>query len=331
MNVKFNEMAGFTDAEVETLVQETITEELPVDLMGMLTEYYNGYLFSKKGKERVFNSDMVLYYLDSYQQDHEPPDQLLDRNAVSDYGKLEKLITFQNPEQNLEILKEIVFNGYTTAKLIDSFTIGGEFEGEHFKSLLFYLGLLTIKETNLGTLRLQIPNAVMNGLYFEFLMKIVTKETDYIPDTRFIAEAMRELAYNNSCDLFVGLIEGLLHSFSNRDYRNFDEKYIKVAMAVYAGISNLYLIKSEYEVEEGYIDLIFFPRHPPASDLDIILFELKYIKKKEATTQRVDSELSHAVEQLTRYKSAEEFKGKSLTCFAIVFAGDKSARLVKVG
>jgi hypothetical protein len=326
----FNGMVGFTGAEVERLIGETITEELPPDLMGTLTDCYNGYLFSKKGKERVFNSDMVLYYLKHYQQAHKPPKQLLDRNAVSDYGKLEKLITFQIPERNLEILKEIVFDGYTTAKLIDSFSIGEDFKAEHFKSLLFYLGLLTIKEPDLGTVRLQIPNAVMNGLYFDFLMKIITKETDYIPDTKFITEAMHELAYNNSCDLFVGLIEGLLHSFSNRDYRNFDEKYIKVAMAVYAGISNLYLIKSEYEVEEGYIDLIFFPRHPPASDLDIILFELKYIKKKEATTQRVDSELSHAIEQLTRYKSAEEFKGKSLTCFAIVFAGDECVRQMKV-
>ena len=46
-------------------------------------------------------------------------------------GKLEKLITFQTPGQNLEILKEIVFNGYTTAKFIDSFSIGQGLEAEH--------------------------------------------------------------------------------------------------------------------------------------------------------------------------------------------------------
>jgi hypothetical protein len=173
MNRKFNEMIGFTRAEVKQLIKETIpelakhgedalplshpsfvgrreryqdelsnlgvTEELPFNLMDTLTEYYNGYCFSKGGKERVFNSDMVLYYLDHYQQEHEPPDTLLDHNAVSDYGKLERLITFQTPEQNLEILKEIVFDGYTTANLVERYFIGQKFGAEHFKSLLFYL------------------------------------------------------------------------------------------------------------------------------------------------------------------------------------------------
>jgi hypothetical protein len=247
----FNEMVGFSKNEVELLIQETIPEEHPADLMDALTEYYNGYLFSEGAKERVFNSDMVLYYLNHYQQMHKPPRTLLDRNAVSDYGKLEKLITFQTRERNLQILKEIVFTGYTTADLVDTFYIEQEFTAEDFKSLLFYLGLLTIKEPDLGSMRLQLPNAVMNGLYFDFLMGIITKEIDYTPDTKPIMAAMRQLAYDNSCELFVGLIEGLLHSFSNRDYRGFDEKYIKVAMAVYANVSKLYLIKSEYEVEDG--------------------------------------------------------------------------------
>ena len=325
----FNGMIGFTKTEVEKLIEETITEKLPINLMDTLTEYYNGYLFSKDATERIFNSDMVLYYLKHYQQLHKPPEQLLDRNAVSDYGKLEKLITFQTPEQNLEILKEVVFDGYTTANLIESFTIGEAFTAEHFKSLLFYLGLLTIKEPDLGSVRLQIPNSVMDGLYFEFLMKIVVKEADYTPDTKFITEAIRELAYNNSCERLTDLIEGLLHSFSNRDYRGFDEKYIKVAMAVYAGISNLYLIKSEYEVEDGYIDLIFFPRDT-SSGLDIILFELKYIQKGKATEERIEDTLSDAVEQLTRYSSAAEFKGKKITCWAIVFAGEMCVERVKV-
>ena len=319
----FNEMMGFTKTEVEYLMKETIPEDLPFDLMDTLTDYYNGYCFSKDGKERVFNSDMVLYYLDYYQQEHKPPDQLLDRNAVSDYGKLEKLIAFQNPERNREILKEIVFDGYTTSKLVDSFSIGQEFEEEHFKSLLFYLGLLTIKETERRRVRLQIPNLVMMGLYADFLRKIIAKETNYVPKRNEIEEAMEQLAYENKIENFIALIEGLLQSISNLDYRNFDEKYIKLAMFAYAEISDLYLIKSEYEVEGGgYIDLVFFPQ-TDMPELDTLLFELKYIKKEDASKETIEAKRSEALKQLIEYSSAKEFSKKKVTAWALVFAKDE--------
>ena len=340
MEREFNEMVGFTRNEVEQLMQETIiSEELPADFMDTLTEYYNGYCFSEDGKERVFNSDMVLYYFHHYQRNHKPPRTLLDRNAVSDYGKLGKLVTFQTPKQNLEILKEIVFDGYTTAELIDSFSIGQEFEAEHFKSLLFYLGLLTIKEADLGSVKLQIPNSVMIGLYFKFLMKIITDETKYMPDMKLITGAMRELAYENSCTKLTVLIEGLLDTLSNRDSIGFSEKEIKVAMAAYAGMSNLYLIKSEYEVDKKYVDLVFFPRDPTLG-LDILLFELKYIKKEDISERNIAVKLAEAVKQLREYGSASDFlpalhggrngSEKKITCWAIVFAGEKCIERVKV-
>jgi len=332
----FNEMMGFTETEVEQLIQETISEELPTDLMDTLADYYNGYCFSKKGTERVFNSDMVLYYLDQYQRYHEPPETLLDHNAATDYGKLEKLIKFQNQEQNQDILREIVFDGYTTANLVEHYFIGQKFEAEHFKSLLFYLGLVTIKETDLGTVRLQIPNAVMTGLYFDFLIRIIIDETNYIPDTKLITGAMRQLAYENSCEKFTDLIDGLLQSISNRDSINFSEKEIKIAMVAYAKMTNLYFLKSEYEVEKKYANLILFPRNS-CSGLDILMFELKYIKKSdisdptsEAGRKVISEKLSEAIKQLKIYGAAEDFLGKKVACWAIVFAGYKCVERVKV-
>jgi len=133
-------MMGFTRSEVERLIEETIpSEERTPDLMDTLTEYYNGYCFSEDGEERVFNSDMVLYYLKDFQQYHKPPRTLLDGNAVSDYGKLEKLITFKNPIQNRTILKNVVSDGFIIAKISEKFSIGRKFDEEDFKSLLFYL------------------------------------------------------------------------------------------------------------------------------------------------------------------------------------------------
>jgi len=50
-----------------------------------------------------------------------------------------RLLEFENTKQNREILAEIIFNEYTTAKLIDSFSPEQDFDKERFRSLLFIL------------------------------------------------------------------------------------------------------------------------------------------------------------------------------------------------
>ena len=337
MKLYFNEMMGFTKIEVEQLIEETILpEDLPADLMEILTEYYNGYRFSEDGKERVFNSDMVLYYLKDFQQYHKPPRTLLDYNAVSDYGKLEKLITFENPIQNRKILKDIVSDGYAIAKLSEKFSIGQKFGEEHFKSLLFYLGLLTIKESKPGYVELQIPNTAMNGLYLEFLMEIIAKETNYAPVFEQIALALNQLAYDNSCEKLTELVEGYLTSISNRDDMNFSEKEVKQAMMIYAGMSDLYVVKSEYEVQKKYIDFALLPLEN-TPELNTQIFELKYLKKKEvpdptseAGQKKINEKLAEAEGQIRKYISAREFLREKTTAWAIVFVGTECAKRVNV-
>ena len=337
MDRDFNEMMGFTKSEVEQLIEETIpSKELPPDLMDTLTEYYNGYCFSEEWSERVFNSDMVLYYLKSYQRKHNPPRTLLDYNAVSDYGKIEKLITFKNPIQNRTILKNVVSNGFIIAKISEKFSIGRKFDEEDFKSLLFYLGLLTIKERKSEYVELQIPNAAMNGLYFEFLMDIISKEANYAPAFEQIALALDQLADENSCEKLTELVEGYLSSISNRDDMNFSEKEVKQAMMIYAGMSSQYILKSEYEVQKKYIDFALLPlKNMP--ELNIQLFELKYLKKKEVPDpasesgqKKITAKLAEAEEQIRKYISAREFAKEKTTAWAIVFAGTECVKRVNV-
>jgi hypothetical protein len=326
----FNEMVGFTKTEVEQLIQETILpEKRPKDLMDTMVEYYNGYCFSRDGKERVFNSDMVLYYLNYYQQEHRPPDTLLDKNAVSDYGKLKGLILFETPQDNVKTLEEVVLSGYTTAKDLYDFTIGEDFEEGHFKALLFYLGLLTIKEADSDGIRLQIPNEVMKGLYLKFIKNIITGEMKYTLKTEKIKEAMRQLGLENSCEKLIILTEDLLHALSNRDSIGFDEKHVKVVMFTYAQMSELYTLKSEYEALKKYADLVFMPQDDKP-ELAIQMFEFKYIKKSDESEETIAAALAEAEKQLMEYSSAEEFLDKNIVCWAIVFVGDTCVQRVNV-
>ena len=61
-------MMGFTEQEVIWLIEETVPGEETFENLPTIRQYYNGYLFSEMGKTRVFNSDMILYYLSSIRE-----------------------------------------------------------------------------------------------------------------------------------------------------------------------------------------------------------------------------------------------------------------------
>ena len=65
----FNEMVGFTEAEVRHVVEmyrdHGVFNQDPAVAMGIMGEWYNGYRFAKAAETDLYNSDMVLYYVTS--------------------------------------------------------------------------------------------------------------------------------------------------------------------------------------------------------------------------------------------------------------------------
>lgn len=322
-NPKLNEMMGFTEEEVIRLMKQTTSEEDISLKLPILRQYYNGYLFSERGQNRIFNSDMILYYLRSIREHGEPPEQLLDMNIASDYGKIGRLLEIRSPMSIIAVLKEIVYTGETTAQITAQFSMEKEFTRDDFVSLLFYLGLLTINKPIPGEVSLTIPNYVIKGIYFELFTRFIAQKGSFDLEPERIREAMREIGYEGRCTKLVGLIEDLLHAFSNRDFIGFDENYIKIAFFTYATMSNLYLVKSEYEVSEGYIDIALLKRDPWHPDYYAV-FELKYLKMADATSERIEQVKKAGREQLNRYISSPELSAiPNLKRWVLVFAGDR--------
>lgn len=67
-NPKLNGMMGFTEQEVIGLLEETVPGVVTIENLPIMRQYYNGYLFSEMSETRVFNSDMILYYLSSIRE-----------------------------------------------------------------------------------------------------------------------------------------------------------------------------------------------------------------------------------------------------------------------
>ncbi|KOA18167.1 putative AAA-ATPase [Clostridium homopropionicum DSM 5847] len=175
----FNEMIGFTEAEVRKLIQDTshndVTESELEELIDILKQNYNGYLFSEDSSTRLFNSGMILYYLKTYSVKKEGPKDFIDTNVASDYGKLGNLFDLKDNNRNMKVLDSILTGEETTAIITQQFSLEKDFNEDDFKSLLFYLGLLTIDRETLGAVILKVPNYAIKTLYFEYFNKKVSE------------------------------------------------------------------------------------------------------------------------------------------------------------
>jgi Predicted AAA-ATPase len=103
MDVGLATLAGFTRADTERAVDEFLTARPALRaspglgdrdaLLRVLEEHYNGYRFSPRATERVFNADMVLYFLSAIDRSSAYPHDMLDRNVRTEYGHLQRIGT----------------------------------------------------------------------------------------------------------------------------------------------------------------------------------------------------------------------------------------------
>ena len=331
---RFNEMMGFTEDEVRSLIKRTVQNEDEIDkIIKEMKVNYNGYLFSTKGKKTIFNSDMVLYYLKHIEEHKLPPEELIDKNIASDYAKLGNMFKLKNRNENYKILEDILKGEEITARITSQFNLERRFNDEDFKSLLFYLGLLTIKGEDFGDAILDTPNNVIRELYFDFYAKRLEEESDFELNTKEVKDAIKDIAKKGNNLKLIEIVEKTLNKLSNRDYITFNEKYVKLIFLTYCYLSKIYLVKSEYELEDGYIDIALL-KQVNMEPKYFGIIELKYISKskyEEKGEEIVKEKLNEAKEQLKKYDKSEELKDmKNLKKWAIVFVNDKCYANVEI-
>jgi hypothetical protein len=325
-DIRFNECLGFTEDEVKWVLKESLGDSIDIEKeMPVLRQYYNGYLFNEDAKNRIFNSDMVLYYVSEYGMTKLPPKQLIDTNISSDYKKMANLFTLKNKEQNLKVLEDIIDGKPQKTLITAEFSLMKRFSRDDFNSLLFYLGFLTIDKADFIDVYLVIPNYVIKELYFDFFGEVIKNEAKYDVDVNDIREAIKNIAVDGNYKAFIEIVSTTLNKLSNRDFINFDEKYIKIIMVTYFMMSRIYYVKSENEQNRGYVDIALLPRAGVNAPYNAI-FEVKYIKKGDFSQKLLDEKVSEAKKQLQQYSKAPEFAGMdNLLKVVFVFCNDKLA------
>ena len=321
-------LLGFTEAEVIALFG-AVTAENEVDaFLPDMRKYYDGYRFSEDAEERLFNPEMVLYYLAGLSQYRTPPRELIDTNIASDYAKLQQLFALKNRAGNDEILRGIVAGQPQAALITRQFSLAKAFTTDDFLSLLFYLGLLTIESVELVGVKLAILNYVIRELYGDFLGEMLRQEAESGIDAADIRKSIAAVAVRGDITEFLAIVETTLEKLSFRDYIRFDEKYVKLVMLTYLMMSKTYYVKSEYETPGGYIDIALLRRSGVQPNFEAIL-EIKYLKKEEFTETEASrmllrKKIDEAWQQLLAYQQADELRDKpNLKKWVLVFAGSR--------
>jgi hypothetical protein len=304
-----------------------------------MSQWYNHYRFSIYSTAEVFNTVHVLYFLQEYMKNSMIPVELVDRNFMTDYNKLRHLVIIDKqgkPETNgnFSRLKGIIETGSVHSDIERGFPIADISHSKNFISLLYYFGLLTIKEIDdENTPVLIIPNEMVRRLYYDYIVSIYEETSDLPVNRDVYKEYVKGMAYRGNWEEAILFISKQMeNSLGLRDLMA-GEKAHQVFWNVYLGLSKLYRVYSEKELNQGYCDLVMSPALEQNPTIKFsYLIELKYIKPsdysdKDVPEAKILQLQEEAEKQLNRYSKDEKFKqsiGQTvLKKIVLIFSGNR--------
>ena len=320
-NDAFNEMMGFTEEELKELMKEqNVSKEEQEEILPIMKENYDGYRFSLYGKEKMYNSNMCLYFLNNYLENRRIPNQLIDVNIASDYTKLGKMLDLCKGEEREKVIEKTVSGEGIISEITQKFNPAMEFTETDLVSMLYYLGYLTIQDEEVGYPKLNIPNKVMKEIYSDYFLQILRRNIDADINENY-TEIAREIALEGKIDKAIEMLKEYLKNLSNRDYIKFDEKYVKLIFFCIAMNLKIFRLKSEMEIQRKYPDILLIPKDR-SKGYKGVMIEFKYLKKEEAGKLKEKQE--EARKQIEEYKGFEEIKElENIISYTVVAVNDE--------
>lgn len=332
---EFHDLMGFREEEVRDILSGIgIKESELVEMIPLIRQWYDGYLFEEDIKERLYNSDMVLYFASQYARENKYPKDLLDPNIATDYNKIRRLFKIKGKEkEHLKYLEELLETGEIKSPLIRQYELSKRFDRGDFISLLYYTGIITIDRPHYTSVFFKMPNYVIKELYYQYFHQILLERSQVGVNAVDLEEKALALALDNDIRPLIAYTESILTELSTRDKMNFDEKYIKVIFTSIFFAAQIYIIRNEVEVkktatDKGYVDILLLKR-PPFKVNHQFAIELKYVKKGDA--KQASTIQKEAIVQLKQYLQNDDYLQSlsALKAYVIVFVGNKG-RVEKV-
>lgn len=322
---EFDEMLGFSTTDVvEMFTYYKEHGSIPVDsdidaIVNDMKPWYDNYCFAKqalKKKTRMFNCDMVLYYLRNYMDAGCPPEEMIDPNTRTDYGKMKKLLQFDKLDgERKGIIRKIAEEEQIVTQLYESFSAYQIPKAEIFPSLLFYYGMLTIKGTRGSKLILGIPNNNVRKQYYGYLEEEYQAKA-YV-DVNQLTDYYYDMAYDGKWEEGLRFMADAYAKVSSVRDGIEAERNLQGFFMAYLNLNDYYITAPELELNHGYCDFFLLPDLTHYASQHSYILELKVLSKKDFSAivegeftedgkpmTKAEKQWREAVEQIHRYAEA---------------------------
>ena len=312
LSPEFNELVGFTEADVRAMLDYYATtcefHHTTDQLIEIMKPWYDNYCFAKQsyGRTTMYNSNMVLYFVDNYiRNGGEVPDNMLEENIRVDYNKLRMLIRKDKEfAHDASIIQTIVQQGYTTGELKTGFPAEQLNHPDNFISLLYYFGMLTIDGMKEGNVKLSIPNQVVREQLYGYLLSTYQENGLSVPSME-LRRQYQAMAFRGVWQDFFQYIADSIRTYSSQRDKQKGEYYVHGFTLAMTAQNPFYRPVSELDNQEGYADIFLLPLLEIYEDMQhSYIVELKYAKSGDSA-ERVEELRQKGIAQANRYADTE--------------------------
>lgn len=352
---EFDEMLGFSTTDVvEMFTYYKEHGSIPADsdidaIVNDMKPWYDNYCFAEealKKKTRMFNCGMVLYYLRNYMDAGCPPEEMIDPNTRTDYGKMKKLLQFDKLDgERKGIIRKIAEEEQIVTQLYESFSAYQILKAEIFPSLLFYYGMLTIKGTRGSKLILGIPNNNVRKQYYGYLEEEYQAKA-YV-DVNQLTDYYYDMAYDGKWEEGLRFMADAYAKVSSVRDGIEAERNLQGFFMAYLNLNDYYITAPELELNHGYCDFFLLPDLTHYASQHSYILELKVLSKKDFSAivegeftedgkpmTKAEKQWREAVEQIHRYAEAPRVEalrqGTKLHLIIMQFEGWELKRMEEV-
>ena len=352
---EFDEMLGFSTTDVvEMFTYYKEHGSIPADsdidaIVNDMKPWYDNYCFAEealKKKTRMFNCDMVLYYLLNYMDNGCSPRQMIDPNTRTDYGKMKKLLQFDKLDgERKGIIRKIAEEEQIVTQLYESFSAYQIPKAEIFPSLLFYYGMLTIKGTRGSKLILGIPNNNVRKQYYGYLEEEYQAKA-YV-DVNQLTDYYYDMAYDGKWEEGLRFMADAYAKVSSVRDGIEAERNLQGFFMAYLNLNDYYITAPELELNHGYCDFFLLPDLTHYASQHSYILELKVLSKKDFSAivegeftedgkpmTKAEKQWREALDQIHRYAEAPRVEalrqGTKLHLIIMQFEGWELKRMEEV-
>ena len=333
---EFNEMMGFTEEEVREML-EYYAGVLPFnhtvdELIQVMKPWYDNYCFAEEayGKTTMYNSVMVLYFLDNYIDcEYHIPKKMVETNIRIDYDKIRILIRHDKDfSDDATIIQDLVTKGFVTGQLVENFPAEQINDPDNFLSLLFYFGMVTIDGTQSGATRFVIPNEVVRDQMYTYLLATY-KENDLTFESYDKNKLESQMAFHGNYKPYFDYIADCLKRYASQRDKQKGEAFVHGFTLAMTSQCSFYRPVSELDNDGGYADIFLLPLTDIYKDMtDSYIVELKYCKAA-TTNEQVQQLYQEASAQICRYADSdivrESVKTTTLHKLVVIYRGTEMA------